>query len=164
MGVRAIQLSIFDILEDYKYVIRKPIRLIEFFAGYGSQKLALDYLKVPNESHRICEWCVPSIQAYKEIHYPNVNTDFTAKYDFETIVQHLYALGISNDWNKPMDEKAIRRKGETWCREALNNIIITKNLVNIQRVKGEHLRVEEQDKFTYLLTPFLVKTFPFVGN
>lgn len=152
MSVKAIQLSIFDILNDYRFVIRKPIRLIEFFAGYGSQKLALEYLGVEHESHRICEWCVPSIQAYKEIHYPNVNKDFTQAYSFETIVEYLTDLGISNDWNKPMEENAIKRKGEKWCRDVLNNIIITKNLVNIQRVKAKHLAVTENDKYTYLLT------------
>ena len=37
------QMSIFETIYP-KYKITKPIRLIEFFAGYGSQALALKYL------------------------------------------------------------------------------------------------------------------------
>lgn len=36
------------------YKIKKPIRLIEFFAGYGSQNLALKYLGANYESYSIC--------------------------------------------------------------------------------------------------------------
>ena len=39
------QLNIFDFLYP-NYKITKPIRLIELFAGYGSQALALKYLGV----------------------------------------------------------------------------------------------------------------------
>lgn len=39
------QTTIFDIMYP-KYKITKPIRLIELFAGYGSQYLALKYLGV----------------------------------------------------------------------------------------------------------------------
>lgn len=49
------QLTIFDMLYP-KYKITKPIRLIEFFAGYGSQALALKYLGVKFEHWKICEW------------------------------------------------------------------------------------------------------------
>jgi DNA (cytosine-5)-methyltransferase 1 len=38
------QQSIFDIMFP-KFKITKPIRLIEMFAGYGSQALALKYLR-----------------------------------------------------------------------------------------------------------------------
>ena len=36
-------LSIFEVLYP-TFKIKKPIRLIELFAGYGSQALALEYL------------------------------------------------------------------------------------------------------------------------
>ena len=58
------QLDIFSTtLEKFKFT--KPIRLIELFAGYGSQSLALDYLGADYESFCICEWAVNSILAYK---------------------------------------------------------------------------------------------------
>lgn len=62
------EISIFDIGKEEKR-IKKPIRLIEFFAGYGSQALALKYLGVPFEHHKISEWAVPSIKAYKDLHF-----------------------------------------------------------------------------------------------
>ena len=46
------QASIFEGTEPLK--IKKPVRLIELFAGYGSQALALKYLGVPFEHWRIC--------------------------------------------------------------------------------------------------------------
>lgn len=68
------QSSIFEYLyEDYK--IKKPIRIIELFAGYGSQHLALTYLGVDVKGHKIVEWAVPSIQAYKDLHYGDANTN-----------------------------------------------------------------------------------------
>ena len=64
------QLDIFSTtLEQFKFT--KTIRLIELFAGYGSQSLALDYLGADYESFRICEWAVNSIIAYKELHFPD---------------------------------------------------------------------------------------------
>ena len=56
------QASIFEGTEPLK--IKKPVRLIELFAGYGSQALALKYLGVPFEHWRICEWAYKSIIAY----------------------------------------------------------------------------------------------------
>ena len=70
------QIGIFDGASPLK--ITKPIRLIELFAGYGSQALALKYLGVPFEHHRICEWAVKSIQAYKDLHFPDDCTDYSA--------------------------------------------------------------------------------------
>ena len=70
------QLSLFSQLwQDYK--IKKPIRLIELFAGYGSQHLALKYLGANFESHRIAEWAVKSIQAYKDLHCSEDHTDYS---------------------------------------------------------------------------------------
>ena len=48
------QISFFDGTQPFRN--DKPIRLIELFAGYGSQALALKYLGVPFEHYRISEW------------------------------------------------------------------------------------------------------------
>ena len=69
------QFSWFDGGEEYK--IDKPLRLIELFAGYGSQNLALKYLGIPHESWRISEWAVNSILAYKDLHHPDDETDYS---------------------------------------------------------------------------------------
>ena len=48
------------------------LRLIELFAGYGSQALALRYLGIPFEHHFVCEFDKYAIQSYNDIH----GTDF----------------------------------------------------------------------------------------
>ena len=70
------QLNIFDVLYP-KIKIETPIRLIELFGGYGSQALALKYLGVNFEHWKLVEWAVKSIQAYKDIHFTNDNTDYS---------------------------------------------------------------------------------------
>ena len=55
-------------------MINQPIRLIELFAGYGSQALALKYLGVPFEHHFVCEFDKYAMQSYNEIHGTNFET------------------------------------------------------------------------------------------
>lgn len=68
-------MSIFECLFP-TYKITKPIRLIELFAGYGSQALALKYLGIPFEHWKICEWNYKSFEAYKKFHTDD-NTDYS---------------------------------------------------------------------------------------
>ena len=70
------------------FKITKPIRLIELFAGYGSTKLGWNYIGVDVESWRICEWAVKSIQAYKDIHFTDDNTDYSKDLSIEEIKQY----------------------------------------------------------------------------
>lgn len=125
------QLTIFDAIYP-KYQITKPIRLIELFAGYGSQALALKYLGVPFEHWKICEWAVKSIQAYKDIHFTNEHLTFNNDRTKEEIVDYLYKLGISANYNEPMTKEQINRLSEEQLKTILENIAITHNLVNIQ--------------------------------
>ena len=53
------------------YKFKNPIRLIELFAGYGSQALALKYLGVPMEHWFVCEFDKYAMQSYNEIHGTN---------------------------------------------------------------------------------------------
>ena len=89
------QASIFEGTEPLK--IKKPVRLIELFAGYGNQALALKYLGVPFEHWRICEWAYKSIIAYKDCHMPDDCTDYSADKNTEELVSELATLGISSD-------------------------------------------------------------------
>ena len=145
------QTSIFEMLYP-TYKITKPIRLIEFFAGYGSQALALKYLGVNFEHWKICEWAVKSIQAYKDIHFTDDDTDYSKDLTLEQIKAYLFKKGISSNYNDPMSEKQVSRLSEHQARTIYNNIIATHNLVNIQQVKGADLEIKDTDKFTYLLT------------
>ena len=145
------QTTIFDMMYP-KYKINKPIRLIEFFAGYGSQALALKYLGVEFEHWKICEWAVKSIQAYKDIHFTDDNTDYSKDYYLEDLKMFLYVKGISSNYNEPMAKQQIERLSEEQVRKIYNNIRTTHNLVNIQETSGELLEITDTDKYDYILT------------
>lgn len=157
------QLNIFDFLTE-KIKINKPVRLIELFAGYGSQSLALKYLGVPFEHHRICEWATKSIQAYNDLHIGDY-TDYSCEFGNDEIIAKLFNYGISMDYNKPMTYDQIKRKGEKWCRQTYNNIIATHNLVNIQTAKAEDLDIKNTLDYTYIVTySFPCQDLSLAGN
>lgn len=146
------QTNIFEMLYP-TFKITKPIRLIELFAGYGSQALALKYLGVPFEHWKICEWAVKSIQAYKDIHFTDDNFDYSWCYkNKEDIVDYLYEQGISSNYNEPMTKQQISRLNEKQLRTIYNNIRSTHNLVNIQTICGEDLEIVNTDKYEYIMT------------
>jgi DNA (cytosine-5)-methyltransferase 1 len=64
-------LSLFDFLKS-PLKIDKPIRLIELFAGVGSQAKALKRLGADFEHYRVCEWDKYAIKSYNAVH----GTDF----------------------------------------------------------------------------------------
>lgn len=150
MKIERGQASIFDGEERFK--IDKPIRLIELFAGYGSQALALKYLEVKFEHYKICEWAINSIQAYKDMHFGSDNTDYSAELSREEVFESLFDLGISSDYSSPMTFDKIKRMGEKKARKVYNNIKATHNLVSVCNVKGRDLEITETDKYAYILT------------
>ncbi len=143
------QTTIFDVLYP-KYKITKPIRLIELFAGYGSQALALKYLGVKFEHWKTCEWAIKSIQAYKDIHFTNYTKEISMSKD--KMIDYLYNKGISNNYNEPMTKNQISRLNEKQLKTIIENIEITHNLVNIQQVKGQDLEIIEKEQYEYILT------------
>lgn len=130
----------------------KKLRLIEFFAGYGSQHKALDYLGIDVESWKTCEWAVKSIQALKDLHFSSDNNDYSKDLSKEQLIDYLSKKGISADYNSPMSLEQIKRLGEEKLRQVYNNIQATHNLVNIQQVHAEDLEIVDVDKYDYLLT------------
>lgn len=70
MNYNADQISIFDILRP-EIRINKPIRLIELFAGYGSQALALKYIGADFEHYRVVEFDKYAVESYNAIHGTN---------------------------------------------------------------------------------------------
>ena len=145
------ELTIFDLIYQ-PFKINKPIRLIELFGGYGSQALALKYLGANYESYKLCEWAVKSIQAYKDIHFTDDNTDYSKDLTTDEVIEYLFNKGISSNYNDSMSKESIKRLGEKQLRNIYNNIKATHNLVNIQQVKGEDLEIVDKEHYTYLLT------------
>lgn len=144
------QISFFD--GNKKFKIDKPIRLIELFAGYGSQSLALKYLGVPFEHHKIAEWTIKSTQAYKDLHFENDNTNYSEEFTVEYLIDYLFNKGVSQNYSEPMTKEQIKRLGEEKIRTAYNNIIATHNLVSVCNVKGKDLEIVDTHKYCYIMT------------
>lgn len=130
----------------------KPIRLIELFAGVGSQAKALQRLNADFEHYKISEWEVNATASYKAIHKENDNTDYSADFNSDELTDILFNIGISTDGKKPLTLKEIARKGEQWKRTVYNNFKATNNIGSILNVKGEDLGIVDTDTYTYLLT------------
>lgn len=148
------QINLFECLYE-TYKINKPLRLVEFFAGYGSTALALKYLGVEFQHHKICEWAINSIIAYANLHQNELKdygVDYTKDLAKDELVNALYEYGVSADYNKPATVDNLKRMKEDKIRLCYNSIKWCNNLVDISRVKGKDLQIEETEKFTYLLT------------
>lgn len=65
------QMNIFDLIRN-PVKITKPIRLIELFAGYGSQAMALKRIGTKFEHYRVVEFDKYAIASYNAVH----GTDF----------------------------------------------------------------------------------------
>ena len=107
------------------------------------------------EHWKTCDWAYPSILAYNEIHHNELDgygKDFSENLDQEEIVQYLYTKGISSNYNEPMKLEQIKRLSENKLRQIYNAVISSKNLVNIQQVKGKDLEIVDVDKYEYILT------------
>lgn len=61
------QISIFDMIRE-PIRITKPIRLIELFAGYGSQAMALERIGAKFEHYRVVEFDKYAIESYNAVH------------------------------------------------------------------------------------------------
>lgn len=143
------QMSFFD--GQHKFINDKPIRLIELFGGYGSQALSLKYLGISFEHYRLSEWAVKSIQAYKDMHFADDNTDYSKDMSVEQVKAWLYGK-ISADYNTPMTEQQINRLSEKQARTIYNNMQATHNLGSITQIKAEDLAVVDTDKYCYIMT------------
>ncbi len=143
------QLPIFGGEKPFR--IEKPIRLIELFAGYGSQALALKYLGVSFEHWKISEWAVKSISAYKDLHFGEDETDYSAGLTEKQIKEWLVGR-ISADYSTPMTEKQIAKLPEKQARKIYINMHATHNLGSITKMRGEDLQITDTDRYEYIMT------------
>ena len=132
--------------------IDKPIRLIELFAGIGSQAKALKRLGANFEHYKISDWEVNATASYKAIHKGDDNTDYSAGLTADELTETLFNIGISTDGKKPLTKKEIARKNEQWKRTVYNNFKATNNIGSILNIKGIDLGIVDTDKYCYLLT------------
>ena len=143
------QINIFEMLYD-KPKVDKPVRLIELFAGYGSQALALKYLGAKFEHWKIAEWNYKSFDAYNRIHFGDT-TNYSKDKELSWLINYLYDKGISSNWDSPMTLDQIKRLSEAQIRKIYNDIQATHNLVNIQQTSAKDLDMNDNNYY-YLLT------------
>lgn len=141
------QIDLFQSALD-EYRIKKPIRLIELFAGYGSQALALRYMGVPFEHWRLCEWNWKSNYAYALMHglYGEHSQGMTK----DDLIKALTGRGMSSDWNEPMTDTQIARMKESDLRHAYNAIVSTRNTVDVSKTDAEDLAIERERENTVI--------------
>ena len=148
------QIDIFDMMYP-AFRIDKPIRLIELFAGIGSQAMALRDLGADFQRYRISEWEVNANRSYKAIHVSDGlrNADYSKKFTkFKWLVRVLYEIGISADGKTPLTQREIRRRGEDWCRRTYNEFKATRNIGSITKRHGIDLGIVETEKYCYIMT------------
>lgn len=116
--------------------------------------MALKYLGVDFENWRLCEWAVKSIQAYKDLHMPDDDIDYSILSGMtkDELIDWLFVKGISADYNQPMTREQIKRMGEKSIHRCYNNIIATHNLVSITTAHGADLGVTDTDRYCYIMT------------
>ena len=141
------EISIFD--GQHRLSITKPIRLIELFAGYGSQRLSLDYLGIPYESYAISEWAIKSIQAYKDMHEPDDHRPYDIVFSDAEIRKQLYGR-ISKDYSTPLTDEQVDKLPIAEARRIVRNMYATNNKGSITAIKGADIHLE--GGYTYILS------------
>lgn len=146
MGER--QMNLWEFIYPMKR-ITKPIRLIELFAGIGSQFKALKVLTKNVESYKICEWAYNSYCSYNAIHIKDYK-DYSNGLTKEQLINKV--KGTSLNYNEPLTDKQLASKPLEWLKNAYNNIVATHNLVNIMEIHGKDLEIVDTDKYEYIMT------------
>lgn len=146
MGER--QMNLWEFIYPMKR-ITKPIRLIELFAGIGSQFKALKVLTKNVESYKICEWAYNSYCSYNAIHIKDYK-DYSNGLTKEQLIKKV--KGTSLNYNEPLTDKQLASKPFEWLKNAYNNIVATHNLVNIMEIHGKDLEIVDTDKYEYIMT------------
>lgn len=150
-----------ELFERYK--ITKPIRLIELFAGYGSQALALENLEINFEHHQVVEFDKYAIKSYNALHntqfetqditkLENLNITETDKYDY--ILTYSFPCTDLSLAGKQLGMKQGTRSGLLWEVERLllNAKELPQVLVmeNVTQVHGTKHKEDFDEWITFL--------------
>ena len=135
---------------------KKPIKLIELFAGIGTQYQALKRIGADVESYKISDWNIPSNTAYKamlKVTDGNIDdTDYSANLTHDEVIAKLDEMGLSLDGKNPLPLSTLKRKGEKWQRNVYNEYLCTNNLGSITNIHAEDLGIVDKDLYDYIMT------------
>lgn len=132
--------------------VEKPIRLIELFAGYSSQAMALRRIGADFEIWHTSEWLWQSNRSHLAVFHGNACPDHSAGMTRGEVVEALLRLGVSADEQRPMTKAEIERKGENWQRRIYSEFKENRNLGSIVNIRGSDLEISETDKYFYIMT------------
>ena len=149
------QINLFSSINPY-YRLKGKVKLIELFAGIGSQYKSLKLLEQAQEnkefeivSHKICEWAYNSYVMYNLMHIKD-NTDYSQGKTKEEMLGRI--KGTSINYNEPLSEKQLEKKPIEWIKNAYNSCIATNNLVDISNVKGKDLDFDDNINETIIMS------------
>lgn len=143
------QMGLFEATYE-PFAIKNKIRLIELFGGIGSQAKALEVLGADFEHWRLVEWATNSILAYNAIHIKDWgdHSEGLSKTDLLGKLR-----GISSNYNKPMTDQEILKRGEPWMRRIYSSMYAEHNLTpDISNVHSADLGIRERERYTYIMT------------
>lgn len=128
----------------------KHIRLVELFAGIGAQAKALEILGCDFEHWLTCEWSWQSITAYNAIHMGGKIAD-TSSLSYEEVIDRI--RGVSNDYNKPMTDEQLKRRGEKWARQLLGRMMVNRNACpDVSKLTAKDLDISDKENNAYVMT------------
>lgn len=105
-----------------KYKINKPLRLIELFAGYGSQALALKNMGVEFEHYLAVEFDKYAIASYNALHGTNFPTqDITQVKDLNVVETDKYDYIVT--YSFPCTDLSLAGKGEGMKRGTRSGLL-----------------------------------------
>lgn len=156
MGEFVQQLNLFGSVNPH-FKLKGKVKVIELFAGIGSQIKALKVLEKAQgenkefviEHHKICEWAYNSYVMYNLIHTKDF-TDYSKDKTKEEMLERI--KGTSTDYNTPLTMDQLKKKPIEWVRKAYNSCIATHNLVDISNVKGRDLDFNDNVNETIILS------------
>lgn len=125
----------------------KKFKIVELFSGIGSQARALKNIGINIDVQATCEWDIHAFVAYDAIHNDEFILDSILQISKEEIIKKLSKYSLSNDGKTPMNARSLKMYDVITLKRILSAIIRTKNLVDINKVKGS-----EMPEFTDLLT------------
>ncbi|WP_425366414.1 hypothetical protein [Gemmiger formicilis] len=134
------------------FVIDRPVRLIELFAGIGAQAKAVERLGIEHELYRVSEWDVFANCSYRAIHCKDDTTDYSAGMSLEDVTEALIKAGLSSDGKTPLTPEQIKAKPEKWRRGVYSNLKATRNIGSITRAAADDLAIVDTDKYICLVT------------
>lgn len=128
------------------------MRVIETFAGIGSQAKALQNLSIRNNKFKYeivatVEWEIGAMYAYDLIHHGKQNTSKYDNLSKNELVNKIETYNLSSDGKQPIKKTTFKRMPKEQIKAILTSIENNKNLVDISTVHARDL--PDADLLTY---------------